>query len=115
MNNNLKEREDQQIQRLGETIYNNYGSKITIIKYNKTNDIVVQFDNGYITKATYGQFLNGAIKSPYCKSTFRVGYLGEGKYKIRNEIDNKLNKSYEIWHSMIKRCYGKIEHSLFPT
>jgi hypothetical protein len=115
MNQSLKERENQQMKRLGETNINNYGNKMTIIKYTGSNNIIVKFENGHITKTTYSLFLKGAIKSPYCKSTFGLGYLGVGEYKIKNEETNKLYKSYEVWHSMIKRCYGKKEHELFPT
>ena len=36
--------------RVGESTINNQGLKMTIIKYNKSNDIDVEFEDGYISR-----------------------------------------------------------------
>ena len=40
--------------------------------------------------ATYGDFKNGKVKCPYEPRVFNIGYLGEGKYK------SKENKKYGV-------------------
>lgn len=88
--------------RTGEIVINNHGSKAKIIKYNNVHDIVIKFDNGYIYNTSYSNFKKGNIKSPYCKTVYNIGYLGEGKYTPR--VNNKKTKSYECWCDMLKRC-----------
>lgn len=91
--------------RIKETNYNNYGSKMTIIEYNNADDIVVEFENGYKTKSRYSHFKEGKIKSPYDKTIYGVACLGEGKYKTT--INNKRTIQYKYWHSMLIRCHDK--------
>lgn len=98
---------------IGEVRINAYGSKITIIYYKNNRDITVEFDNGYIKQCRYGHFKSGKVKSPYCKSVCNIGYLGEGKY---NTIENgQLTNYYEVWRSMIKRCYNNICQNKQPS
>ena len=80
------------IERIGETNYNKYGSKMTIIEYKDVHNLVVEFENGYKIKAQYTQFKKGNIISPYDKTIFNIGYLGEGKYKT--SIDNEHTLQY---------------------
>lgn len=82
--------------RLGETRINNYGSKITVINYINWRNVIVQFDNGYITKTSWNNFDKSNIKSPYCKTFLNVGYLGEGKYTCDDIW-------YNYWRAMIER------------
>lgn len=101
------------IDRLNEITTNKCGSKIKIIEYNSYNNIIVEFDNGFITKTTYGAFKIGNIKSPYCKSVYGIGYLGEGKYEaVEND---KMVKSYELWRNIFIRCYDKKQKQKIPT
>ena len=91
-------------ERLGEISYNNWGSKIEIIRYKSANDMTVQFENGYITDCQYGHLKRGLVMSPYDKGVCGVGFHGEGKYKAwisRYKITNQ----YQTWTSMIRRCY----------
>ena len=96
--------------KIGEKIINSYGSEITIIKYNKYNDIIMKFDNGYVKHGSYKEFKNKSVKSPYCKTVYRIGYIGEGKYKV--SINGKLTKPYQYWKSMIRRCYSNTKIDL---
>jgi hypothetical protein len=45
------------IKRLGETRINNNGSKMWIVDYKNATDITVRFENGYICKTRYGEFI----------------------------------------------------------
>jgi len=91
--------------RIGEINYNRYGSKMTIKTYNNYHDIDVEFENGYIKKSTYHWFKMGNIDSPYDKSVYNIGYLGEGMYNTT--ICHKNTREYECWKNMIQRCYSK--------
>lgn len=84
------------LDRIGEIRYNNFGSKITVIDYTDSDNVFVEFDNGYKTKCTWNNFNKGNIKSPYCKSFCGIGYLGEGKYTCDDLW-------YTFWRAMIER------------
>jgi hypothetical protein len=101
------------LDRTGETNINTFGSKMKIIKYIDRNNIEVKFDNGYIKKTQYDSFKNGSVKSPYCKSSFGIGYIGEGLY-APHENGKKTNR-YTRWESMIGRCYNKEFQKRCPT
>jgi len=91
-------------ERIGEISYSNIGNeKMTIIKYIKADKVVIKFESGYITTKTYRAFKRGEIRNPYYKSLYNVGFIGEGKYKIRD--NNKISRRYKIWWHMLRRCY----------
>ena len=66
-------------------------------------DIKVKFKTGGVVKATYQHFKNGYVKNPLCANIHGIGYIGIGKHKP--SINRKNTIEYEIWHSMLKRCY----------
>ena len=73
------------IDRTGEERINNFGSKMIIKEYRKYSDIDVSFPeyNWVVKHGGYGDFKKGSIKCPYEPRLYGVGYLGEGKYKTR--------------------------------
>lgn len=85
-----------------------------IINYNGVSDVTVRFDNGYITKARYKNFLKGSIVSPYDATVYGHGYLGEGKYKPSDK-NKKRTKQYMHWQEMLRRCYDLELHKRAPT
>lgn len=87
---------------VGETKIDKIGRKLKLIEYNNSKDIVVEFEDGYKTKSSYKEFKNGVVKSPYDRTVFGVGYLGEGKYKAYE--DNKITEPYNVWRGVIRRC-----------
>lgn len=91
--------------RIGETKLNNYNSVMTIIKYNSSKDVVVEFENGYTTHCEYGNFKKGNVKSLYDKSVYGVGYLGEGKFDTW--INGEHSPQYKTWVQMLRRCYSE--------
>lgn len=103
------------IDRTGEERLNNFGSKIIIIEYRKVMDIDVYFpEYDWIFKHTrYSDFKKGEIKCPYERRTYGVGYLGEGKYKTKE--NGKKTKCYNAWHDMLRRCYSEKCHKRQPT
>jgi len=89
--------------RLGEYNYNRQNSLMKIIKYNKANDIIVEFQDEYKYQVhtKYSHFIIGNVRNPYIKNVYGVGYVGNTKTK-----ENKcLKESYDVWRSMIQRCY----------
>lgn len=99
------------IDRTGEEKLNDQGVKMRILKYNNANEIIVQFNSGYITKSKYVNFTEGIIKDLYCKAVYNHGYIGEGDYKAT--VDGKNTKMYAVWSSMLQRCYDKdVKHNL---
>ena len=73
------------INRTGEERLNTFGSKMIIKEYREYSDIDVYFPeyNWTFKHAIYQTFKKGTIKCPYEPRTYGVGYLGEGKYKTR--------------------------------
>ena len=105
------------ISKIGETKYNNFGSIMTIIKFNGQRDIEVYFPQyNYTINAVYSQFKDGTIKCPYEPRLFNVGYIGEGKYKdLCRKINGKHTKCYSTWHDVLRRCYDKKYQDKKPT
>ena len=103
------------INRTGEEGYNNFGSKMVIKEYKSNKDISVYFPeyNWTFEHATYQSFKKGEIKCPYKPRYYGVGYLGEGKYKTRE--NGKLKREFKIWYHMLERCYDPKVHEREPT
>jgi hypothetical protein len=101
-------------ERIGETRNNNLGTKMEIIRYIDSNNIIVQFENNnYITNATYNQFCKGDIRNPDDKTIHNYGYIGIGNYEISV---NKIHiLRYKAWACMLERCYSPKFQSNHPT
>lgn len=100
---------------VGEIRKNNFGNQMEIINFKNSKNIDILFlDDGYIChNKEYKDFLKGKIKSPYEKRTFGVGYLGEGKYKTRE--NDKKTKIYVTWKGILERCYNNNKQQVRPT
>lgn len=94
------------INRLGEEKLNNQDCLMKIIEYNNANDIVVEFQDEYMTKihTNYQAFSNGSVKNPYHPSLFGVGIIGN-KYPVSENW--KDTKEYVLWKGVIERCFNK--------
>ena len=103
------------IDRAGEESYNKFGSKMIIKEYRKNYDIDVYFPEYDWTfkHTTYQNFKKGNIKCPYEPRVYGKGYLGEGKYKVRE--NSKLTDEFVIWDDMLKRCYDPKYQEKHPT
>ena len=103
------------VNRIGEENYNSFGSKMIITRYNGAKDLDIYFPeyNWVFEHAQYGNFKKGTIKCPYEPRVYRVGYLGEGKYKMFE--NNKTTDEYIIWHDVLRRCYDPKLHEKYST
>lgn len=100
-------------EKVGEINYNIYGNEMKIIDFTNVLNIIVKFKNGFITKTRYNLFKRGNVSSPYDKTVYNTGYIGEGKYRV--SINNKMTLRYQIWSDMIERCYDKKKQKRNPT
>ena len=93
------------IDRTGEERLNNFGSRMIIKEYRKRDDIDVYFPeyNWTFKHARYDHFKDRKIKCPYEPRLYGKGYLGEGKYKVRE--NGKITDEFNIWYRMLQRCY----------
>lgn len=101
--------------RLGEISISNEGYKMKIIKYNNAHDILIEFQDDHKTKVNiqYSKFKNGGVKNPFHPSVYGIGYLGEGKYKSKE--NNKHTKTYKVWYDMLQRCYDPYYLNKYET
>ena len=103
------------IDRTGERRINNFGSEMVIVEYRKYSDIDVYFPkyNWTAKNIQYSNFKEGKIRCPYERRAFGVGYIGEGKYKIKE--NGKHTRIYSTWYGMLMRCYDKKYQEKYPT
>ena len=73
--------------RTGEVNTNNQGLKMTIIKYNGSDDVTVEFEDGYIKNTRYAVVKSGHVKNDNCKDRrARKDRVGETGYNNKNEL-----------------------------
>lgn len=100
--------------KVGEKYITNEGYEVEITEYFTSTNITVQFKEGLILKNLYYQNVKkGEIKNPNHKSVFEIGYFGIGESVTRKNY--KPTKSYNIWTSMLQRCYDKKSLIKNPT
>lgn len=99
--------------RIGEISYNKLNSKMTIVEYFRNDNIIVEFENGYQINTQYKAFKIGNVINPYDKSVYNIGYIGEGKYKTRE--NNKITNRYSIWRNMLERCYDETHRDRYKA
>ena len=75
-----------------------------IVKYNNNTNVQIQFLNtGYEMVTQLGNIRNGKVKDPYSPSVYGIGVLGT---KYLSTISGVKTKEYELWNSMLTRCYS---------
>ena len=98
--------------REGQHMFNSAGFGGTCINYINNDHIIIQFDNSDITLNTkWAYFKNGKFNSPFDKNKFG-GYLG---METMVGPDGKTLPEYELWMSMLKRCYSESIKKNRPT
>ena len=86
-----------------------------IIEYRNAKDIDIYFPqyNWTFKHGRYSHFKEGSIICPYEKRFRGIGYLGEGKYKTRE--NNKETRCYHEWMKILQRCYDSSYQEKYPT
>lgn len=75
-------------ERLGEERYNNNGCLMRIVEYNRSDNIIVEFQDEYKerVKTQYIHFVNGGVENPQNKKVFNKDKrIGEIRYSNSNE------------------------------
>ncbi len=84
-----------------------------ILKYNDSKDVVIQFlKTGFETTVRLGDIRNGNLKDPYSPSVYGVGVSG---IKYPSKLNGRNTKEYDLWHSMLERCYSDSLKKKYPT
>ena len=84
-----------------------------VVKYNDAHNVEIRFlKTGYETLVQLGHIKSGSVKDPCVPSVYGVGVLGN-KHPIT--IDGVLTKEYELWQSMLQRCYSDTCKKKNPT
>ena len=94
-----------------------YKSKLSgdfkVLKYNDSANVEIQFlKTGFETVTQLGHIKNGNVKDPYVPSVYGVGILGT---KYPPSVNGVLTKEYDLWHSMLRRCYSDTYKKQQPT
>ena len=108
-----KQRYDLKNHRMFEERLNNKGCLMKIVEYNKSQDIVVEFQDEYRAKVhtAYYFFLSGEVRNPYFPSILKVGIVGN-KYETHN--GKNAIKEYTTWRNMLNRCFNTDEKMKHP-
>ena len=84
-----------------------------IVKYNNTANVEIQFlKTGYETTVRLTNIRNGNVKDPYVPSVCSVGILGT---KYLSAVNGRNTKEYNLWQSMLRRCYSDTCKKKQPT
>jgi hypothetical protein len=87
---------------------------MTIVEYNNTHSIIVEFQDKYRARVhtSYHHFKDGAVKNPYCPNLYNVGMVGD---KYQTSANGIHTKEYQIWTNIIVRCYSEKYKNKRPT
>ena len=84
-----------------------------IIKYNNAKNVEIQFlKTGYEMVSTLDTVKTGLIKDPYSPSVCGAGILGT---KYPPKVNGVQTKEYNLWCSMLTRCYSDTHKKKYPT
>ena len=98
---------------VGKILKSKNSGDFKIVKYNNSRNVEIQFINtGYETSAQLEHIKNGNVKDPYVASVHGVGIAG-AKYSIT--INGRNTKEYDLWYSMLRRCYSESFKKKQPT
>ena len=97
-----------------DTIYHSKNSGcFTITSYLDSYNIGIKFINtGYEMVARLECVKDGKVKDRLSPSVYNVGIVGT-EYPIR--VSGVLTKEYELWKSMLRRCYSDSSKKKRPT
>ena len=84
-----------------------------ILKYNGSKNVEIRFlKTGFETSVELGSIRNGNVKDPYIPSVYGVGISGT---KYPSKVNGRNIKEYDLWHSMLERCYSDTSKKKYPT
>lgn len=92
-----------------------HSGKIIVLEYKDSNNILIKFLNtGNCRTARLSNLYRGQIQDKESVGKlgliFGVGFLGSGQYTKSNS-----KKAYNVWYSMLMRCYDSKEQEENPS
>ena len=98
---------------VGKILKSKNSGDFKILKYNDRANVEIQFlKTGFETVARLSHIRNGKVKDPYSPSVYGIGVLGT-KYPSR--VNGRNTKEYDLWQSMLTRCYSDGFKNKRPT
>ena len=94
--------------KIGEIHKTNEGYEFEIIEYINSSQVIIKLVSdvhNFVKTTQYATLKNGEIKNPFHKSVYNVGFIGVGNYVAK--VNRKNTPYYNIWKTMIQRCYDK--------
>lgn len=86
--------------KIGDTFTNKEGQRCEVVGYLGAGEILIRFvDTGHKLTTKMDTLRSGGFRDPYHPFICGVGYMGT-KY---TSVDSK---QYNMWTSMLRRCYG---------
>jgi hypothetical protein len=99
---------------LNKRFTNKHGQSGFILKYVNAQEVYLKFDlTGWVGCFRLDAIRNGVFKDKVHPSLYGVGFIGDGKYKSKE--NGKHTKTYEAWKSMLTRCYSPHYQSRHQT
>ena len=90
----------------------NFGD-FKILKYNNSKNVEIQFlKTGFEAVVQLVQVKSGKVKDRLSPSVFGVGILGT---KYPSKVNGRNTKEYDLWNSMLRRCYSDNSKKKRPT
>ena len=84
-----------------------------IVKCNDSKNVEIQFlKTGYETVTRLDCIKIGKVKDRYLPSVYSVGILGS---KYPSKVNGRNTKEYDLWYSMLQRCYSDKSKKKRPT
>lgn len=102
--------------KIGEIHKTNEGYEFEIIEYINSSQVIIKLVSdvhNFVKTTQYATLKNGEIKNPFHKSVYNVGFIGVGNYVAK--VNRKNTPYYNIWKTMIQRCYDKKFQQKYPT
>lgn len=101
---------------VGQVFETNINGSFEIIEKisGRYNKVRIKFiETGWVTTTQFKNVNDGSIKDKMRPSRFGVGFIGDGKYRLRE--NNKVAECAVAWKSMLERCYCPKYREKFPT
>lgn len=99
---------------MGKTLPTTKSGEVLVLEYAGNKRYKVQFlDTGNILECDASALRKGHIKDTSSKTSFGVGYIGEGDFK--SSIGGKLTLEYVVWRNMLMRCYSEEVQLIWKT
>ena len=101
--------------KIGYEFSNRYGETFKVVGDSECRIVAIIDNYGRSYKKDRYSIISKNIMTPYSKSYYGVGYLGEGPYDICVIGSGDINKCGAVWTDMLRRCYKPYSMKKFIT